>query len=406
MAKIRILHLVYSIGPHVFGPPTTAACLVKESLRQGVDAALWCTGTSENAMWALNNYDLPEDALRVFPTIGFRRLAFSPQMFSAASGVLGNGFNILHQHSLWTAVSLGTNRWRRRFRRPTVISPHGCLQTWALSRASWKKRLVSWLYERENLKSATCLAAVAEAEINDFKAYGLCQPTAVLPTAIPEAWLNAKTEPEHFRNRYRIPRDKRILLFLSRIHPKKGLPMLIEAISGLRDVFRDWILVVAGREECGHQAELQRTVDHLGLDGKIVFVGPQYGADKRNAYAAADVFVLPSFGEGAPAVIVEALGAGVPVIATKGSPWPELETERCGWWTEINSSSLQEAIGRALALPPEERAEMGERGRSLVERKYTWSKVAKIAISLYERLLHHGSNSTSVVDSGNAIYKV
>lgn len=396
MAKIRILHLVYSIGPHVFGPPTTAACLVKESLRQGVDAALWCTGTSENALWALSNYDLPEEALRVFPTIGFRRLAFSPQMFSAASGELGNGFNILHQHSLWTAVSLGTNRWRRRFRRPTVISPHGCLQTWALSRASWKKRLVSWLYERENLKSATCLAAVADAEINDFKAYGLRQPMAVLPTAIPEEWLNVKTEPEVFRDRCGIPRDKRILLFLSRIHPKKGLPILVDALSSTKELFENWILLIAGRDECNHRAEIEQTVDRLGLRPLVRFIGPQYGMDKRNAYAAADLFVLPSQSEGAPAVIVEALGARVPVIATKGSPWPELVSEACGWWTEIDSHSLQKALAQAVQMDPVQLRAMGDRGQSLIKRKYTWPQVAKHTIELYDWLLGQGDKPACV----------
>ena len=162
--------------------------------------------------------------------------------------------------------------------------------------------------------------------------------------------------------------------------------MLLEAVGAIGDDFANWQLVLAGGDEFGHRKELERLIREHGLTRSVIFTGPLFDQVKRNAYASADLFVLPSFSEGAPVVILEALAAGVPVLATKASPWQDLETHGCGWWTEINAGALGEALGKAVHIPPEALHEMGRKGRDLVSSQYGWDVPARRAIELYDWL--------------------
>ena len=127
------------------------------------------------------------------------------------------------------------------------------------------------------------------------------------------------------------------------------------------------------------------------------FVGPQFDQEKREAFAAADLFVLPSYSEGAPMTVLEALGAGVPVLTTKASPCEYLVTQHCGWWPEISESSIAEALKSALKQPIGELREMGKRGRDLVSDKYTWDKIAEQTLMLYDWLLERGPQPDFIV---------
>jgi glycosyltransferase involved in cell wall biosynthesis len=270
---------------------------------------------------------------------------------------------------------------------PSVVTPHGALEKWALKKSWWKKKLVLTLYEWDNLYNASCLHAVGENEIQHFRDFGLSNPIAVIPNGISSDWLTSCGDPEAFRCRFGIPSDRRILLFLSRITPKKGLPMLLEALRDLQDVLADWLLVIAGEDEFGHRREVERLVEFFGLKRAVIIVGPLFDQSKRDAFAAADLFVLPSHSEGAPLVILEALSSGVPVLATKASPWEDLQVHSCGWWTNISKEAIAEALRDAFSRSPGDLENMGFRGRNLIATRLTWSKSAGMTIQLYEWLL-------------------
>jgi glycosyltransferase involved in cell wall biosynthesis len=145
--------------------------------------------------------------------------------------------------------------------------------------------------------------------------------------------------------------------------------------------------VIAGPDENGHRAKIEALSKILGTECLIQFIGPIVGNEKKDAFAASDLFVLPSLSEGAPIVVLEALGAGVPVITTQGTPWQELQTERCGWWVDVSVAGLRKALMQAISIPKSELEEMGKRGKMLVARKYTWAKTAEKTILLYNWLL-------------------
>lgn len=309
----------------------------------------------------------------------------------------GNAYNVLHQHGIWLAISRVTNRWRATFGRPTVIAPHGSLEAPALRRSAWKKRLATLAYEGKNLTAASCLHATSTAEAAGFRRYGLTNPIAIIPNGISESWIRSEGDPDRFLSRFAIPPGFRLLLFLSRLHPIKGLPLLLEAIAQLKRYHGDWLLVVAGPDERGHLLELQALVRKLNIGHLVRFVGPLLGQDRRDAYSAADLLVLPTFSENFGIVVAEALGVGVPVLTTRGAPWEELETFGCGWWVDVNVGAIRDALLKAVQMPKDELRSMGQRGQILVSEKYSLSRMGRQSIMLYDWLLGHGKQPDFVM---------
>jgi glycosyltransferase involved in cell wall biosynthesis len=176
--------------------------------------------------------------------------------------------------------------------------------------------------------------------------------------------------------------------------------MLLEAIARIQDDFQDWVLAVAGSDELGHAEELKGMASELGIENRVRFTGPIYGSAKRDAFAAADLFALPTRSENFGISIAEALGAGVPVLTTRGAPWSDLESCGCGWRAEISTESIAGALRDALRTDPAELAAMGRSGRDLVLNRYTWSRVAERTILLY-RWLVEGGNPPSFVSLGS-----
>ena len=388
---ISVLHVTPDIGTASFGLGEVVLNLAREQSNQNCNALIWCMSKIEEIYRISASGRLGQDQVRTFPIVGPLRLAFSPAMIRAAIDLESAQGYVVHQHGLWTACSLVTNILHRRHHLPHIVAPHGSLDAWALRRSPRKKHIASIVYQDANLGSAACLHALADTEAAGFRAYGLRKPIAIIPNGISNAWLASTGDSLRFRQQFGIPTDNPVMLFLSRITPKKGLPMLLEAMSTMGGSLRDWWLVIAGADEFGHEVEVKALVEQFRLGDRVCFVGPVFGQVKRDAFAAADLFILPTHSEGAPMVVLEALGAGIPVLTTKGTPWRDLVAYRCGWWTDITVASIREALSDATHLTPQELAEIGARGKGLVSAKYTWSQVGQMTIALYEWLLKRGT---------------
>ena len=361
--------------------------LVREQGLLGCDTKIWCLDNEEDRRWAVVSSGMPDCKIKSFPRSWPKMLCYSGEMEKTAKSNAVCKDYIVHQHGIWIGLSRTTNIMREKNGASTVLTPHGSLQGWALKKSPWKKKLAVALYEGSNFKNASCFHAVSEPEVSDIRNFGLINPVAVIPNGISQQWLDSAGNAESFRKSFEISSGRRILLFLSRITPKKGLPMLLQSIHALKKDFSDWVLVIAGADEFGHKAEVQSIIEKLGLQNKVIFTGLLLDHSKRDAFAAADLFVLPSYSEGAPIVILESLAAGIPVVATKASPWQDLETYRCGWLTEIDQNGLTEALEDALCKESTELQQMGKLGKKLVATNYTWAKSAQMTIELYEWLL-------------------
>jgi len=173
---------------------------------------------------------------------------------------------------------------------------------------------------------------------------------------------------------------------------------LFTAINQLNDMFDNWMLVIAGFEDVsGYQLELKKLANKLNLSNKIKFVGPLFGAAKEDAFAAADIFVLPTHSENFGIVVTEALASGVPVLTTYGAPWEELRLHNCGWWVGISEQDVYDALCEAIGKSKKELMTMWERGKLLVKSKYTWPKATQMTIELYNWLLERCDRPDFVV---------
>ena len=177
-------------------------------------------------------------------------------------------------------------------------------------------------------------------------------------------------------------------LFVGRIFPVKGLPMLVEAWARLRP--KGWKMKIVGPDEAGHRAEVDVLVREAGLEADFEFTGPLAGRELAEAYQNADLFVLPSHTENFGLSISEALSHGLPVITTQGAPWKILEEERCGWWVPVSVDGIMNALEDGTRRSPEELSVMGARGRKVVEERFAWDGIASEMISCYNWLLGKG----------------
>jgi len=263
------------------------------------------------------------------------------------------------------------------------------VEPWAMRHRAWKKQLAWWLYQRRDLRAVTVFHAANQSEALSVRRLGLSQPVAVIPNGVEVQPLGATDD---------IPTtNQRTALFLSRIHSSKGLLNLVAAWNQVRP--EGWTCVIAGMDEGGHQAIVERAVQRAGLDKQFRFVGPIYGDDKWQLYRSADLFVLPTFSENFGVVVAEALASQVPVITTKRAPWKCLEANRCGWWVEVGAEPLVAALKAATSLSDVERSAMGARGRDLVTQRFRWEQIGSQMKEVYTWMLGGGSPPSCVMTS-------
>jgi len=221
--------------------------------------------------------------------------------------------DLFHGHGLWQyPVHYGMKAGRQR-KIPTVLTPRGMLEPGAMQFSRWKKALARVAFQWRDLQGASCLHATAEAEAANLRALGLRPPICVIPNGIelpPARDLAALPETGE-----RVRR----MAFLSRIHPKKGLPMFLRVWQQLQADFPNWQVAIAGTDEDGHEDELKQLAIKLGVQETVTFPGPLFGAQKATFLRDADLFVLPTLSENFGIVVAEALGYGTPVVTTKGA---------------------------------------------------------------------------------------
>ncbi len=293
---------------------------------------------------------------------------------------------VIHSHGVWHPVNHRASSIANRFRIPLIVSPRGMLEPWSLNYKKWKKRFAWIMYQKRDLLTARVLHATSVQEAENLKALELGVPIAVIPNGVQVTPIrNDKLSREGIKT----------ALFLSRIHPKKGLINLVRAWALVRPP--NWRVLIVGPDEGGHRVEVEREIEKQGVSGVFEFSGPADDIEKWDYYAGADLFILPTFSENFGIVIAEALACGLPVITTKGAPWSELDEHRCGWWVDTGVEPLTRALNEAINLPPEERQAMGQRGRKLVEQNYSWDKIGQEMVSVYEWMLGGGPQPECVI---------
>jgi len=303
---------------------------------------------------------------------------------------LAKAADIVQCHGLWMFMNYATYAAAKGTRKPYVVTFHGMAEPWILSRSRLKKRAVEDLFQMRSLQTAACIHAICEPELHSIRQYGVRAPVAVIPNGVNLNRFQNLPDRSIFEDRYPELKSKKRLLFMARLHPKKGLLPLLEAWKTIAGEFADWQLVIAGPDEKGHRAEVEAVIESGRLHESVSLIGMVAGSAKLETLAAADAFVLPSFSEGFSVSIIEAMASGLPVILTPGCNFPE--ATRAGAAIEVNPTpeELAEALRSLLGAPESDRQDMGARGRDLVARNYTWDHIAHDMKAVYEWALGGG----------------
>lgn len=305
-----------------------------------------------------------------------RLSSIGPMIFGARAALLRLDTEIVHTHGLWSPLSAAALAWRRRSGRPTVVSPHGMLDAWALRKSAAKKRLALALYERSHLASAAFVHALNDAEAEAVRALGIRTPIAIMPNGV-DSDPPRPVAPAFM--------DRPTLLFLGRLTPKKGVSELIAAFGLAAPRLPGWRLALAGWQD--EAADYRAEAAASGAD--IVFPGPLFGDDKAAAYANASAFVLPSHSEGLPITVLEAWAAKCPVLMTRACNLPEGFINGAAAQIDTEPATMAEVLVRRLSDEGWRRA-TGVAGERLVRRAFGWDGIADTFVSLYEYALHGG----------------
>lgn len=284
--------------------------------------------------------------------------------------------DVVHENCCWIPMTALTQRWAHAKGYKVVLTPHGMLEPWILRRHYLTKKLPAlMLFQRSSVRNTDVLHATAESEKQNLLCLGWNKNVEMIANGIAVDSIELKTS---------WVRSGKIL-FLSRVHVKKGINYLIEAFAALEA--KGYILQIAGEGDESYVNELKALAASRGIADCVQFLGGVYGNRKWELFREADVFVLPTHSENFGIVVGEALASGTPVITTQGTPWSELVSAHCGWWTEVGAEPTLNALREFMGLSVDELQVMGINGRKLIADKYSDRFVASEMVKMYKRLL-------------------
>lgn len=274
------------------------------------------------------------------------------------------------------------------------MTPRGTLEPWSLNQKKLKKKIALALYQKRDLQRAACELATSEMEAVHIKKLGITPPVAIIPNGIDifeypcrELSLKDSVKPQ--------------IVFISRIHKKKGIELLIQAWNRIHNCHRDWNIVIAGNGEADYIENLKALISDLKLQDSISIIPPVFGQEKRHLYYASSIFILPTYSENFGMAIAEALSCGVPVITTNGTPWQCLNSENIGWCIDLNINELSKTLSNAIELGRTKLFNMGQKGSLYIKNNCQYSDVAKQNQKLYNWIINNSETPDFIFDPKN-----
>ncbi|WP_372757570.1 glycosyltransferase [Mariniflexile sp.] len=370
---MKIVHVITSIDTSTGGPARSVTYLIEAMSiqRQEINTEL---NTLQSDHPIIYNLECGNGK------INFHKRGFLNYSKSLEQQLMITNSDLFHGHGLWQFPVQQMAKIARSKNKPYIITPRGMLEPWALKQGSFKKKLALKLFQYNDLAKATCLHATAPMEVESIRKLGFKNPVAMIPNGV-----NIEDFPTNIPTKVSVPKK---ILFLSRIHPKKGIENLIEAWSQIDlNLRKNWVIEIVGNGEEGYIESLQQKIIKHNLQEQICIKPPVFDQDKIMLFREASLFVLPTYSENFGIVVAEAMASYTPIITTKGTPWEELNTCNAGWWIDIGVEPLKKALINAIQTPEDALEVMGKNGRKLIKKKYSMEAVADQMLELYHWVL-------------------
>lgn len=367
---MRHLHFTQSLEPLQGGGLGRAALdLHLQLLQNGLVSRLVTTRSPD--------FDRAWPETFQYPRLGPGKTYFAKGLGRAAHSMISE-VDVVHGHGFYVYPNWAVGSRAVSRRKALVYHPQGMFEPWILRRSRLKKKLVSILFENRNMARCRLWRALTSREAAQIREQGFAAPIVVAPNGVRLEDFDAET-PSGVANGFHLPSralEKRRIVFMARLHPKKGLDLLVPAWARLKKLHADWELIIAGPDEDGYRATVESLVRSLDLGSCVSFVGSVSGPSKNQLLKSADLFILPSYSEGFPVAVLEAMACRVPVIGTEGCNFSELQSEGGGWLCAATVDSVHQALEEALQCSDAERKQRGQTARRLIEKRYAWPRIA------------------------------
>lgn len=406
---MKILCVIPSYWPsfQFGGPIASVYCLNKTLAKKGIDVTVYTTNVGLDDKVSINQ-GLNIDGVKV-TYFGFTNLLefmgttgwqFSLKMREALKSNL-KAFDLVYIVNIWSYPAAIAAYYSRLYKKPYIIVPSGMLYPDTFSKKIWKKRPYYYLVVKRDLKDASAIHYTTEDEAKKTHSFlNLMNRKIIIPNGIDLSEFSDLPDTEKLKIRYPHLKNKKIILFLGRIHWIKGLDILVKAYATILKERDDLHLLIVGNDKGEYSKKVKKWIREYGMDyvdynsadrdytedTKVTFIGMLTGKEKIEAYAGSDIFVLPSYSENFGMVAVEAMACGIPVIiSNKVGIYKEIERNKAGIIIDADSKSLYEGI-KLLLEDPDLREEIALNGRKLVEKYYDIDKVADKMIEAYRQL--------------------
>ncbi|MCL5004510.1 MAG: glycosyltransferase [Patescibacteria group bacterium] len=390
---MKILHIVPTYFPaHRQGGPIKSVHEINRGLvKSGVEVVVYTTNMDSSGILNVPlNQEINVNGVKVwyFP-ITFRPWEYSYNLHRSLAKN-AKSFDLIHITSVFLSASTLSAYYAKKFRKPYIISPRGNFMQEPLKFSSLKKRIYINLIEKRNLAGASAIHFTIEKEKNDYLKLGLpLKKAIIIPNSVDFDNVVSAVSANNFTEKFKIPKDRRIVLFMGRLHKIKGLDTLIPAFAEVVKKEPKAVLVLAGPDENNYRKNLKSQISNLKIDDKVIFTGMLVGDDKIAAYRESDVFVLPSYSENFGMVVAEAMAAGKPVVITKGvGIAKKVEEAGAGLVVEKDAKQVAEAILKILNNSDLAK-KIGENGRKLVKTEFSSGKVAEKFMEEYNKILQN-----------------
>jgi glycosyltransferase involved in cell wall biosynthesis len=390
---MRVLHVIPSLSPLRGGTTEAVLGMGKALIQQGVDVEIVATNDhGEGTLdWPLRERMVHGGVpVRVFPRWSpsiqaLREFQYSRELGQWLRENIGH-YDILHAHVLFSYVPTYGMSLARKREIPYINSPGGLLCQWSMQQQATKKWLFWRLIEKLNLSAVKAMHFTSDLEKEESTPWiGSQVSREVIPLGcVASSYEEAKSIP--WKKQFALPLNAPCFLFLGRIHPKKGLDLLLSSLSKLSG--ENWVLAVAGKGDPKYVASLQLLARQLGIEHKIRWVPFVEGEQKAGLLHAADFFVLTSYSENFGITVIEALCSGVPVIISNSVALaPEVAKYKFGYVTEITAEQITTKLKEALHSMESWREKRGEISRK-AKTIWDWSVIAQKLVAVYSRMLN------------------
>jgi glycosyltransferase involved in cell wall biosynthesis len=381
--SVHIAHVLSYLSARYGGPPNCAKGYGKAMVRLGLEVSYWATGDRsdyEELTWL-------GDAVHLFDASRPRRWYHSPPLVRQLELMVGS-IDLIHLHEVWTHPLYASAKIARKHGKPYLVTPHGIFtQRWRYR--TLKKVLYRALFAGPMISGSACMHALTDFEVEGLRAAGYTGTITVIPSGVDAEEFSNLPEPEETEEHWPALRGKRVVLFLARLSPEKGLDVLIPAWSEVvkSRSWSDCVLVIAGPDERGYGSVVKRLIESHGVANRVLLTGMVQGREKLSLISRADVYTLPSRSEGFSVSVLENLAAGKPALITVGCNFPEVCLVGAGLCVPPEKSAIADGLRKLLDMASKERIAMGNRGKQLILGNYTWESVARKLISVYKCIL-------------------